>query len=73
MMSPAEHPDRIWFDPPKFWAATKGMRPEAAAELLDRVIDLAEAQDLEELRNFDFISFGAPWRKVARHTFRRAT
>jgi len=41
------------------------MRPEAVAELLDRIIDLAEAQDLDELRNFDFISFGNPWRKVA--------
>jgi nitrate reductase assembly molybdenum cofactor insertion protein NarJ len=65
MMSPAEYPNRIWFNPAKFWAATRDMRPEAAAELLDRIIDLAESQDLEELRNFDFVSFGNPWRKVA--------
>ena len=60
MTSPAEYPDRIWFNPPRFWEATKGIQPEAAAELLDKIIDLAEARDLEELRNFDFVSFGTP-------------
>jgi hypothetical protein len=65
MMSPAEYPNRIWFNPPKLWAATKDMRPEASTELLDRIIELAESQDLEELRKFDFVSFGNPWRKVA--------
>ena len=65
MMSPAEYPDRIWFNPSKFWAATKEMPPEAADDLLDRIIDLAESQDLEELRKFDFVSYGNPWRKAA--------
>ena len=64
MMSPAEYPDRIWFNPVKFWAATKDMPPEAADELLHRIIDLAESQDLEELLKFDFVSYG-PWQRSA--------
>jgi len=40
------------------------MEPDAADDLLDRIIDLAESRDLEELRKFDFVSLG-PWRKAA--------
>lgn len=63
MMSPAEYPDRIWFYPAKFWAATKHMPPDSADELLAKVIALAEALDLEALCRFDFVSYGNPWRK----------
>ena len=64
MMSPAEYPDRIWFNPAKFWAATKDMPPEVAHELLDRIIDLAESQDLEQLLKFDFVSYGPSLRSA---------
>jgi len=64
MMSPAEYPDRIWFYPSRFWAATKTMSAEAADELLNHVIQLAESEDLDELSRFDFVHFGNPWRKV---------
>jgi len=64
MISRAEYPDRVWFCPSKFWAATKSMSPEAADELLDQVIKLAESENLDELSNFDFVYFGNPWRKV---------
>ena len=64
MICPADYPDRIWFNPAKFWAATKDMPPEAADDLLQRVIELAELQELEELLKFEFVSFGNPWRKA---------
>ena len=51
---------RIWFHPPKFWAATNHMRKEEADELLDRVIRLAENSELDRLRQYTFISVGAP-------------
>lgn len=56
---PAMNPaPRIWFHPPKFWAATKGMSPEQADRFLDEVLVLAEVRDLEALRRFPFVSIG---------------
>lgn len=51
---------RIWFHPPKFWAATNHMRKEEADELLNRVIRLAENSELDRLRQYTFISVGVP-------------
>ena len=51
---------RIWFHPPKFWAATNKMRKEEADELLNRVIRLAENSELDRLRQYTFISVGVP-------------
>ena len=50
---------RIWFHPPKFWAATSTMRKEEADELLNRVIRMAENSELEKLQQYTFISVGA--------------
>jgi hypothetical protein len=51
---------RIWFHPPKFWAATNHMRKEEADELLARVIRMAENAELDRLRQYTFISVGVP-------------
>jgi hypothetical protein len=51
---------RIWFHPPKFWAATNHMRKEEADELLNRVIRLAENSELDRLRQYTFVSVGLP-------------
>ena len=51
---------RIWFHPPKFWAATNHMRKEEADELLNRVIRMAENSELDRLRQYTFISVGVP-------------
>lgn len=51
---------RIWFHPPKFWAATNNMRKEEADELLNRVIRMAENSELDRLRQYTFISVGVP-------------
>ncbi len=51
---------RIWFNPPKFWAATNHMRKEEADELLSRVLRLAENSELDHLRQYSFISVGWP-------------
>jgi hypothetical protein len=55
---------RIWFHPPKFWAATNHMRKEEADELLNRVIRMAENSELDRLRQYTFISVDVP--KVSR-------
>jgi len=52
-------PPRIWFHPPMFWAATKGMSQEQADRFLDEVLVLAEVRDLETLRRFPFVSIGS--------------
>ncbi len=51
---------RIWFNPPKFWAATNHMRKEEADELLTRVLRMAENSELDRLRQYSFISVGCP-------------
>ena len=59
----AEYPDRIWFDPWKFWAATRGMSKQEAEWLGEQVYQLAEKHDVETLRRFSFITVGNPYRK----------
>ena len=60
---PAEYPDRIWFDPWKFWAATRGMNKQEARWVGEQVERLAEKGDMESLRRFSFIQIGNPYRK----------
>ncbi len=48
--------DRVWVDPPKYWAATKNMTPEQVERLLDDINSLVQAGDEEALRRFDFVS-----------------
>jgi hypothetical protein len=57
-MTAAENSDPIWFNPPKFWAATREMSRDEAQKLLDKVIFLAETRDLNALRHYDFVSIG---------------
>lgn len=60
-----EYPDRIWFHPAKFWAATRGMTPEETRWLGEQVYELAETGNVEALRRFSFITFGNPYKKTA--------
>jgi N-acetyl-gamma-glutamylphosphate reductase len=60
-----EYPERIWFHPPRFWAATRNMTKEEAERLQEKVYRLAELHDIEHLRQYDFISIGNPYRKAA--------
>ena len=62
-MTSENNPDRIWFNPPKFWAATKSMSTEDAERLMDRVVVMAEKRELEALRQYDFVSVGNPYKK----------
>ena len=51
-------PEPIWFNPPKFWAATKNMSPQQVDSLMDTLFFLAEIRNLDALRKFDFIGIG---------------
>jgi len=62
-MVEVETVDRIWFLPHRFWAATRNMPKEQAKALLDEVIVLAEARDLDALRKYDFVSLENPYRR----------
>lgn len=53
-----DRPEPIWFDPPRFWAATKDMPQTQVDQLMDTVYELAEKRDLNALREFDFIHVG---------------
>jgi hypothetical protein len=50
--------EKIWFNPPKFWEATRNMSREEADRLMSEVFQLAEAGRVEELRSYDFIGIG---------------
>jgi hypothetical protein len=54
--------ERIWFHPPKFWAATKNMRKEETEELITKVLRMAENAEIDRLRQYPFISVG-PYKK----------
>jgi hypothetical protein len=54
----AESRARVWLVPQKFWAATRNMKPEQADSLLQQVSDLAEQNQTEALRQYDFIIVG---------------
>jgi hypothetical protein len=58
--NPQPRKQRIWFHPPKFWAATNHMGKEEADELLNRVLSMAEHAEFERLRQYTFISVGWP-------------
>ncbi len=47
--------ERIWLNPPKFWAATKNMSPDEVEHLVEQLLRLAEIRDLESLKKYDFI------------------
>ncbi len=59
----SEYPDRIWFYPPKFWAATRFMSRQQVEALKEEVWRMAEQKDLEGLRRFDFIYIGNPYKR----------
>lgn len=47
--------ERIWLNPPKFWAATKDMPAADVDRLMDELFHLAEKRDLDALKRYDFI------------------
>ena len=51
-------PQRIYLNPPKFWAATRHMTHEDAEQFADKIYRLAAEGRVEELRRYDFISVG---------------
>ena len=56
MTSPAQ--ERIYLNPPRFWAATKNMTDEDVERFANQIFRLAEERRVEELGRYDFISFG---------------
>jgi hypothetical protein len=48
----------IWFNPPKFWAATRNMSPQQVDSFMDTLFFLAEIRNLDALRKYDFIGIG---------------
>jgi len=67
-------PEPIWFNPPKFWAATRDMSPQQVDTLMDTLFLLAEIRNLDALRKFDFIGIGQSylWRHRAKPTLEEA-
>ncbi|HVZ59490.1 MAG TPA: hypothetical protein VG892_01785 [Terriglobales bacterium] len=56
-----QYPARIWFSPPKFWAATEGMSKDQIDGWMEQIWQLAERSDINALKQFDFIYVG-PYR-----------
>lgn len=52
--------DRIWLNPQKFWAATKGMSEQEVERLISDLMYLAEMRNFEALERFDYILIGMP-------------
>ena len=60
--------ERIWFNPSKFWGATKDMPPEQVDLLWESVQQLAATRNLDALRRYEFISVGNAYlRQWERH------
>lgn len=57
--------DRIWFNPPKFWAATRGLPQDQIELIMHQVLMLAEAKDLQALGRFDFITVERRYREAS--------
>jgi hypothetical protein len=57
--------DRVWLNPQKFWAATKGMTQKEIEQLLDDLMYLAETRDFQAIERFEYILIGVPTVKVA--------
>ena len=62
--------ERIWLNPPKFWAATKNMPPAEIDRLMERIVYLAESRDVEALKQYDFIMVAG---RAVPNFFRRAS
>ena len=50
--------ERIYLNPPKFWAATKNMTNKDRELFTNKILRLAEEGRVEELGRYDFITFG---------------
>jgi hypothetical protein len=55
---------RIWFFPHKFWAATKNMPKEQAANLMAEVEGYAAAGDFQALSRYSFVEVGDPYTRT---------
>jgi hypothetical protein len=53
-----ESHERIYLNPPRFWAATKNMKEEDVEQFTNEIYRLAAERKTEELARYDFISFG---------------
>ena len=62
----ADHRERIWFFPHKFWQVTKNMPKDEAANLMAEVERYAEAGDVRPSRNIHSYSLVIPTRKSGR-------
>lgn len=51
-------PERIYLNPPRFWAATRNMNEMDVEEFTNEIFRLAAEGRVEELKQYDFISFG---------------
>ena len=54
----AKAAERIYLNPPKFWAATRNMTEQDVERLADELFRLADERKIDELSRYDFISFG---------------
>jgi hypothetical protein len=58
----ANHRNRVWFFPNKFWAATKGMPEDQVSSLMAEVERLAAAGDFQALSKYPFVFVGDPYK-----------
>lgn len=63
-MTETQPPQRIYLNPPRFWAATRNMTEEDAEQFANKIYRLAAEGRVEELRLYDFISFGHKVRPI---------
>jgi len=64
----ADHRNRIWFFPDKFWQATKNMPEDEASDLMAEVESYAAAGNLQALSKYPFVFVGDPYKKKKRGT-----
>jgi hypothetical protein len=60
---------KVWLDPWKYWSATAKMSEEETSSLIDKVMNDAEAGNLEALKQYTFVTTEDPveaWRRRRR-------
>jgi hypothetical protein len=67
-MTEAEHRERIWFFPQKFWQVTKNMPKDEADNLLAEVERYAAAGDVQALRKYPFVFVGDPYKNKKKNS-----
>jgi hypothetical protein len=58
-------PGPVWIDPPRFWTAIAGKGEDEVTHLIEHILELWRAGDVDSLMRFDFVTcVGYPYKRL---------